>query len=101
MTVAGLPAVHERLQTRHHKVEERPNTLGHMLPPLIQRMDFLAIMTSLRQHLHQAPPRQIFINMKIRQASNPDTGDSHTSNRLAIVGLQVALDNPVNNATTQ
>jgi hypothetical protein len=37
-----------------------------MLPILIQRMDFLAIMYGLRKHLYQTVLRQILVNVKVR-----------------------------------
>ncbi|VVP93983.1 hypothetical protein PS914_03407 [Pseudomonas fluorescens] len=71
-----------------------------MLPSLIQRMDFLAVMPGLRKHFDQAPRGQILINVKVRQSGNADAGNRHAPHRLAIVRLQVALHDAINDAAT-
>ncbi|MNN58338.1 hypothetical protein D3C81_1733830 [compost metagenome] len=71
-----------------------------MLSTLIQRIDFLAVMACLREYLDQPASGEILIDVKVRQSGNPHPGDGHTSNGLAIVGLQVALDDSINDAAT-
>ena len=97
---AGSAAAHEGLQARHHKVEERPDTLGHMLTALIQRVDFLAVVTGLCEHLDQPAGGEVLVNVKVGQSGNPHPGNSHTPNGFAVIGLQISLDDAINNAPT-
>ena len=82
----------------HYLHDAALRELPHVLAALIQRVDFLAVMAVVRQHLDQAPGGNVLVDVKVRQARNAGTGNSHAPDRLAVVGLQVALDDAIHNA---